>query len=219
MRSPPMLSAVLAAAALAAGVLLGAQLGPLALLLCLPGAALSAALARRRQARVRRLEELGRRDPLTGLGNARLLGERLAYEIARHERHRRPFAVLVCDLDGFKAVNDRFGHAAGDEVLQAVAQALQRTVRDEDTVVRQGGDEFCVLAPEMGGREAEQLAGRLRGAVADAAAGLSGLGASFGVASYPRDGRDARTLLELADAAAYEAKRQSWRARRRRAAA
>ena len=118
MQRATLLSAALAALALATGVLMGAQLGPAALALCLPVALLAALRAARRQRTERRLEELSRRDPLTGLGNARLLGDRLAYEIARHARHGRPLAVLVCDLDGFKGVNDRFGHAAGDEVLR-----------------------------------------------------------------------------------------------------
>ncbi len=204
----PLPSALLAAGALALGVFLGGQVGPAALVLCIPGAVLSALLASGRQARERHLVELSRRDPLTGLGNARLLHERLSYEISRHERHRRPLAVLMCDLDGFKSVNDRFGHAAGDEVLQAVATALARTVRDEDTVVRQGGDEFCVLAPETGQAEADQLTDRLRQAVADAVGGLDGVSGSFGAAVFPADGRTGPALLGVADERAFVAKRR-----------
>ena len=216
MRAAPFTSALLAAGVLALGVLLGQQLGPLALVLCLPAAVAAAVGARRRQARERRLEELSRRDPLTGLGNARLLRERLAYEIARHARHSRPLAVLVLDLDGFKGVNDRFGHAAGDEVLREVAAALARTVRDQDTVVRQGGDEFCVLAPESGREEAARLAERLREGVEAAVTGLDGLSASLGAAIYPEDGETAAGLLEAADVVAMEAKRRSGRRRARR---
>jgi len=216
MRAAPVTSALLAAGVLALGVLLGQQLGPLALVLCLPAAVAAAAGAARRQARERRLEELSRRDPLTGLGNARLLRERLAYEIARHARHDRPLAVVVLDLDGFKGVNDRFGHAAGDEVLREVAGALARTVRDQDTVVRQGGDEFCVLAPESGREDAARLAERLRHGVAAAVTGLDGLSASFGAAIYPEDGETAAGLLEAADVVAMEAKRRSGGARARR---
>lgn len=215
MRRSPLLSALLAAAALATGVLLGARIGPLALLLCIPGALLAAVLAVRRQRTERRLEELSRRDPLTGVGNARLLSDRLPYEIARHARYGRPLAVLVCDLDGFKGVNDRFGHAAGDEVLSAIAAAFVRTVREQDTVVRQGGDEFCVLAPESGREEAERLAERLRGAAREAVQGLHGLGASWGVAVYPQDGATANELLAVADAAAFAAKRRHGRGRSR----
>lgn len=211
----PLLSGLLAALALAAGVLLGARIGPAALLLCVPGALLAAALAARRQRAERHLHQLSRRDALTGLGNARLLGDRLPYEIARHARHGRPFAVLVCDLDGFKAVNDRFGHAAGDEVLREIGAAFTRTVREQDTVVRQGGDEFSVLAPESGREEAERLAARLREAAEDAVEGLHGLSASWGVAVYPADGASAAELLAVADAAALEAKRRSGRGRGR----
>jgi diguanylate cyclase (GGDEF)-like protein len=218
-RLAPLLSAALTAAAMAGAVLLGARLGPPALALCLPAAVAAGLLAHRRQARERRLRALSREDPLTGLGNARLLRERLAYELARHARHRRPMTVLVLDLDGFKAVNDRFGHAAGDEVLRGVAGALAQTVRDQDTVVRQGGDEFCVLAPETGRAEAEALAARMQAGIHGAVVGVSGLGASFGAAVFPEDGVHGAALLAFADAEAREAKRRARRARARRAAA
>ena len=220
MRPGPLLAALLWAAVLAAGVLAGRLVGPRAFALCVPAAAFAAVDARRRQLRERRLEELSRRDPLTGLGNARLLRERIAYEVGRHARHQRPLAVLVLDLDGFKSVNDRFGHAAGDEVLVEVGAAIARTVRDQDTVVRQGGDEFCVLAPETGPEEAEILIGRLRDAVGSAVSGLSGLSASFGAAVFPADGETAAELLDAADAVAMDAKRRGrgTRPRVRRAA-
>ena len=127
----------------------------------------------------------------------RLLRERLAYEIARHERHRRPLAVIVLDLDGFKSVNDRFGHAAGDEVLCALAEALTHTVREQDTIVRQGGDEFCVLAPETGRRRGRRPSPTACGGASGArSCGVSGLGASFGAAIYParRPARRRRAL-------------------------
>ena len=218
-RRSPLLSAALVAAALAAGVLLGSEVGPAALLLCIPGAVVAAASRSRQQVRERRLESLTREDPLTGLGNVRVLRDRLGYEIARHQRHGRPLAVVVLDLDGFKGVNDRFGHAAGDEVLRGVGAALARTVRVQDTVVRQGGDEFCVLAPETAREEADLLMDRLRRAVSGSVAGLEGLGASFGAAIYPEDGAAAGDLLAEADAAAAEAKRRSGRRRPRHARA
>ena len=119
----------------------------------------------------------------------------------------------MLDLDGFKTVNDRFGHAAGDEVLREVARQLQRTVRDQDTVVRQGGDEFCVLAPETGWREAERLAERLGYAVARAVGGLEGITASIGFAVFPDEGATAETLLSRADANETAAKRRARQAR------
>jgi hypothetical protein len=87
------------------------------------------------------------RDSLTGLSNRRGLDERIGYEIARHGRERRRFAVVAIDLDGFKLVNDRFGHGAGDDVLRDVADALSAEVREQDTVARLGGDEFSPPRP------------------------------------------------------------------------
>ena len=98
-------------------------------------------------------------DPLTGVANRRGLGERIEYEVTRHSRLSHRFTVVMIDLDGFKLVNDRFGHPAGDELLRDVAAALREAVRDQDTVARLGGDEFCVLAPETG-RDGGDAAGR-----------------------------------------------------------
>jgi diguanylate cyclase (GGDEF)-like protein len=158
------------------------------------------------------------RDPLTGLANRRALGELLRYEIARHARQGESFVVLALDLDGFKAINDRFGHDAGDEVLREVAVALEHAVRAQDTVVRLGGDEFCILAPRTDRGSAAPLAVRVRESLARIATGANGLGASMGAALYPDDGADAASLLAAADAAAIEAKRRSHARRARRAA-
>ncbi len=149
----------------------------------------------------------GSTDALTGVGNARRLAERLDYELARHRRHERRLALCVLDLDGFKAVNDRFGHPAGDEVLRDVARALARATREQDTVVRQGGDEFCVVAPETGHAQAAVLAARLERAVADAVGGHA-VGSSVGWAVFPDDAADAAALVERADAAQGRAKRR-----------
>jgi diguanylate cyclase (GGDEF)-like protein len=148
------------------------------------------------------------RDPLTGAWNRRGLDERIAYEIARHSRECRRFAVFAIDLDGFKRVNDRFGHAAGDELLRDVAVALTEAVRRQDTVARLGGDEFCVLAPETEHAGAQHLAGKLEAAIARVAVGVDALSGSVGVAIYPEDGREAPTVLEAADAAQIAAKRR-----------
>ncbi len=201
---------VLVAVLATAGVVLAAQLvGARAFALCLV-AAVAALLARRRLlVREARLRLLAKVDPLTGVGNARLLGERLSYEIARHQRHRRRFAVFMLDLDGFKRVNDRFGHPAGDEVLREVARALVRATRDQDTVVRQGGDEFCVLAPETGWQQADVVSARMQEAVRRAVGGLEAMSVSVGHAVFPDEGGTAEALLERADAAQTEAKRRS----------
>jgi diguanylate cyclase (GGDEF)-like protein len=147
-------------------------------------------------------------DPLTGLANRRALGERLRYEVARHHRNRQHFALLALDLDGFKTINDRFGHDAGDEVLRDVAAALRGAIREQDTAARLGGDEFCVLAPETGHPGAAELATRVRAALAHVAVGLGGgVTASVGAAVFPFDGADPSALLRAADAAALSRKR------------
>jgi diguanylate cyclase (GGDEF)-like protein len=200
-------AAVAAAVATAAAVAAGARWGLPAAALAALAAPVAALLRARGDARARRLHRLSREDPLTGIGNRVLLAERLDYELVRHRRHERPLAVLAMDLDGFKAVNDRFGHAAGDEVLVEVARALCGAVREQDTVVRLGGDEFCVLAPESDRYSTIQLAERIRHAVEDAGGGMGALGVSVGYALFPHDARTAAQLLAHADAAAMASKR------------
>jgi diguanylate cyclase (GGDEF)-like protein len=158
-------------------------------------------------------------DPLTGVANRRSLLERIDYEIARHARSRRSFALLMLDLDGFKLLNDRFGHPAGDDLLCDVAAALARVIRDQDTLARVGGDEFCVLAPETDGPGAERLTGRVESAVARVAAGLDTLGASAGAAVFPHDGTTAAELFDAADQRLLGAKRTTSPGRPRRRAA
>ena len=150
----------------------------------------------------RALRDLADRDALTGVGNYRLLSSRLAYELSRHRRHGRRFAVILLDLDDFKEVNETYGHLAGDKVLQDVGAELACAVRDQDTVARQGGDEFSVLAPEAGPKEAEILAARLCDAVGDVAGVRAPLTASSGWAIYPDDGERPEALLAHADTVA-----------------
>jgi diguanylate cyclase (GGDEF)-like protein len=172
------------------------------------------------QAVIRRLE--GERDsyrgaamsdPLTGLANRRALSERIRYEVARHARQEHSFAVLALDLDGFKGVNDRFGHHAGDDVLRDVAEALAGAVREQDTVARLGGDEFCVLAPATDRGGGAHLAAKVEQAIGRVTTGIDALSGSVGVAVFPDDGRDALSVLEAADAAQVAAKRRSRAAR------
>jgi diguanylate cyclase (GGDEF)-like protein len=144
-------------------------------------------------------QELSRLDPLTGVGNYRTFYERLRYEITRHQRHQRRFAVMLLDLNGFKQVNETFGHLEGDRLLQRVGQVLAGTVRDEDSVARQGGDEFSVLAPETTWGEVVALAGRLRTALATVEAGDRVLTTSIGWAIYPENGETIEELLAHAD--------------------
>jgi diguanylate cyclase (GGDEF)-like protein len=201
---------LLAAAASPPAVLPAAVVVPASLCILL---ALRARLERERDA----MRRFALRDPLTGLANRRALDERLGYEIARHMRHGEAFTVLALDLDGFKAVNDRFGHDAGDEVLCETAGALVAAVRAQDTVVRLGGDEFCVLAPQTDAPHAEHLVERVREALAGVTAGHSGLGASIGLAVFPADGTTPDGLLAAADQEAIAAKRQGRRVQRRAA--
>jgi diguanylate cyclase (GGDEF)-like protein len=119
-------------------------------------------------------------------------------------------AVVVLDLDGFKAANDKFGHLAGNRVLQEIARGLVESSRNTDHVGRLGGDEFAIVAPGIDEANLSCLIERLRclgPAAGVAACGSDAIDISFGVALYPADGRDAENLLERADQLMYEAKK------------
>jgi diguanylate cyclase (GGDEF)-like protein len=133
---------------------------------------------------------------------------RAEYEIERHGRGRRTFALVMLDLDGFKALNDRFGHPAGDDLLRDVALTLQQAMRGQDTVARFGGDEFCVLAPETDERGAAPLADKVAHAVREVSVGMEAVGGSVGVALFPADGKSAAELMHAADERLLEAKRR-----------
>jgi diguanylate cyclase (GGDEF)-like protein len=152
------------------------------------------------------LREVAERDPLTGVGNYRTLYERLDYEIARHERHNRRFALALLDLDDFKQVNEVYGHLTGDRLLQDVGRVLTETVRTQDTVARQGGDEFSVLAPESGPVDALALARRLERALRRVRVGDGPLTTSIGYAIYPDHGTTPEALLAHADSALWDSK-------------
>jgi len=206
--------AALAFAAGAAPELASRSLGPLpspvlAVVVLGSSVAIQHAVQSRLHAERRALRTAALTDPLTGAANRRALAERVEYEIARHSRQNHRFTVLVLDLDGFKLVNDRFGHHAGDELLRDVAAALSSVVREQDTVARLGGDEFCVLAPETDAAGARHLATRVSGAIRGVTAGLDALGASIGFAVFPDHGRHAAALLAAADDAAVAAKRRA----------
>ena len=157
--------------------------------------------ARRKQREIDRLTRLARTDPLSGCLNRRGFGEQLDARVARHERYGEPFGLVLLDLDGFKEVNDRHGHAAGDELLRRTSAALGGTLRGSDTVARVGGDEFGVLLDRSDAMATGVVAVRLRDAVARHAA------ASAGYASCPDDAAEADALYRRADARLYEAKR------------
>ena len=139
-------------------------------------------------------------DPLTGAGNRRLLGELLGYEVTRHRRNGHPLSLVVLDLDRFKLVNDLLGHPAGDRLLGDVADVLRGALRDQDTLIRHGGDEFCVVAPETDQAEAEELASRIKQELRRLVAVGEPLSASVGHASFPAHASSADLLLAHADA-------------------
>jgi diguanylate cyclase (GGDEF)-like protein len=148
-------------------------------------------------------------DGLTGLANRRAASDALHAEAARAERLQTPLSVVLADLDGFKDVNDEYGHAVGDEVLRAFADVLRQTVRESDVAGRWGGEEFLLLLPGADEEGAVQLADRIRVALADrsipGAPGLS-VTASFGVAEYAGES-NSDDLVVAADSALYRAKR------------
>ena len=145
-------------------------------------------------------------DYLTELPNARSLFLHLDRELARCRRTNSPLAVLVCDLDGFKQVNDRFGHLEGNRVLRTFAQRLQSDCREYDYVARMGGDEFVLVIPEIKPEDAEKKALYLSDVAKDIGKECCGenlLGMSVGLAFYPVDGHDAEGLLAEADRRMY----------------
>ncbi|MDP9399833.1 MAG: diguanylate cyclase [Actinomycetota bacterium] len=152
----------------------------------------------------RRLAALADRDPLTGVLNHRALHERLETELVRAERDRNPVSVLVLDVDAFKPVNDRLGHAAGDAVLRALSRALVSEGRAHDVAGRIGGDEFVLVLPGATAAQARAVAPRV--ALALAATAPHGVTLSAGAAEFPAHAGSAPELLELADAAMYRTK-------------
>ncbi|MBB5193224.1 diguanylate cyclase (GGDEF)-like protein/PAS domain S-box-containing protein [Silvimonas terrae] len=157
-----------------------------------------------------RLQRQAQYDDLTGLPNRALLGDRLEMAIARAQRDGRVLALLYLDLDKFKMVNDLWGHAAGDGLLQEVARRLQKCVRRADTVARLSGDEFVVLLENFEPRSLEETVQKIAFAVSQPVlieGHVHPLRVSIGVALYPEHGLDARQLLKHADGAMYQCKR------------
>jgi len=165
------------------------------------------ALRKRVEELVHRLTDAARTDPLTGLQNRRAFEETIAAEVERARRTQRPLALLVCDLDHFKLVNDRFGHPSGDAALVRVGQLLSSSRREIDPVARTGGEEFALILPETDGEGGYLVAERLRITVEEAFADEQvPLTMSIGVASYPSHGHEPDRLMAAADQALYAAK-------------
>lgn len=164
-------------------------------------------LRRRIDRLVTQLRETARTDPLTMLLNRRGFDERFQLELERARRTATPVALLVADLDRFKMLNDRYGHAAGDAALASVGQTLVLGCRSIDTVARVGGEEFAILLPVTGAQGGLELAERLRADVAGVKDdGDRALTISVGVVEFPRDGETPHELMREADRAMYRAK-------------
>ena len=159
------------------------------------------------------LELLVISDPLTGLNNRRALHDKLKHEFERYARYKQPLAVAMIDLDGFKPINDRYGHLIGDRVLRAVSGALQHSVRSLDVAARYGGDEFAVVLPQTDApgalRVGERIVKNISALRVPTGSGDAEVSASLGLAFYPEGGLDTpEDLLRAADQALYRAKKQ-----------
>lgn len=162
--------------------------------------------------RIHRSEKLLYIDDLTGLYNTRYFEIIISNEIRRAERFRSEFTLLFIDLDGFKPINDQYGHLAGSQVLKQVAQLIRETVREVDIPIRFGGDEFIVMligaSCEMGAMVAERVRSRIDEYSFPIGDGhVAHVTCSIGVASFPKHGRDKHTLTKIADESMYDSKR------------
>ena len=160
----------------------------------------------------RELERLVVSDPLTGLYNRRYLVERLGQEMNRVDRYGGTLAFAMIDLDGFKPVNDKYGHVFGDRLLRAVASEISRSLRNPDVAARYGGDEFAVILPHTQPEGALRVCERIRRAVEQLAVSAGdvpvSVTATLGVADYPSNEiSSAEELIHAADEALYGAKR------------
>jgi diguanylate cyclase (GGDEF)-like protein len=154
------------------------------------------------------LELLSTTDSLTGLSNHRSLMKRLDDEVARFKKDKHGFSVLVGDVDHFKQYNDAFGHPAGDEVLQRIAEIMRGSTRKGDCCARYGGEEFVIVLPNTAIADALDTAEHIRARVAAKKFNARKITLSIGVASFPEDADDAESIIAVADEALYQAKRE-----------
>lgn len=147
---------------------------------------------------INNLLELASTDPLTGLYNKRYLSEMLEREIKRAKRYDNCVSVVFIDLDSFKKVNDTMGHIIGDDVLQKVAQKMQKLVRESDILARFGGDEFVVILPNSDFDSAKKFVERLKLAISECLVFKSHISISGGIAQYPIDGDTGERLMDVA---------------------
>jgi diguanylate cyclase (GGDEF)-like protein len=159
---------------------------------------------------VAKVRQLASRDGLTGMLNRRAFEERILEEITRADRYRSSLAILMIDIDHFKAVNDEFGHLLGDEVLKHAATIFQHQLRKVDFICRFGGEEFAIILPSTTLESAAAVAEKLRRAFfTHAFSGISRpITVSIGVAAFPEHGMNRDTLVRAADRALYQAKQE-----------
>ncbi|WP_294956797.1 diguanylate cyclase [Sulfurovum sp.] len=155
---------------------------------------------------------LATHDPLTGVSNRVLLHDRLEHAIEHAKRFDKCFAVIFCDLDNFKPINDTYGHSVGDEVLKYIAGIMKSILRKDDTLCRYGGDEFVILIEELKGFESlETVLSKIR-TLSNQSFSINGIeltvGISIGAAIYPNDAQSPEAILSAADQAMYNAKKQ-----------
>src|SRR6478752_4080727 len=202
-----------AIAGLYGGVLLIIDVGPVALTrwtitmgMVSAAAAIVQALKLRNDDLLTRLAKAARTDSLTGLVNRQAFDERLAIELAAVRRTGRPMTLIIADIDHFKEINDRSGHAVGDVALRIVGETALRTARSADTVARIGGDEFAAILPDTDAEGAFLFAERLREAILKQEMDDALLSMSLGIAESEADGLTPDILCRSADQALYEAK-------------
>jgi diguanylate cyclase (GGDEF)-like protein len=151
-------------------------------------------------------------DPLTELYNYRYFLLQLNREVSRAQRHKSVFSLIMIDIDFFKNYNDAYGHQTGDLILRRIAQAMLENTRNSDMVCRYGGEEFCIICPELSKEDAKKTAEKLRQIVQALelpkikSVPTENLTISSGIASFPDDGSNAYQLIQNADKALYKAK-------------
>ncbi len=161
-----------------------------------------------RKVAIKELEQLAITDPLTSLYNRRKFDELLAYEVERNQRYHADLSLIMCDIDHFKQINDKFGHAAGDTALKTFSNKVTENIRDVDIFARWGGEEFMILMPNANIDNARSVAEKLRKTIENTnIKTVSSLTASFGVTRY-NDDDTTESFVKRVDTALYRAKQQ-----------